>query len=660
MEPPHGIDINEHLDLIQMVAASMPRAKWLLSPDVFPQVQSEGWLGLYEALKKFDPAKGNPDKTVIQRFRIYAPNRIKNRISTWLEQAQWYDPLESYDNVAARPLTPGNYKGVTERPLTPGDYMGVAADLHEAKELMEKFWERLDKLPARLREVVLLVLARKSRKEIAAKLGKSEAAISMSLNLAKQKLRTGMRLAQQTPMNPQTIAEVDAQIDMLLPDAGNLALQRQPEETMSIAGFELERCIGTGGHAEVWRAKKHVQKPAKEQLVAIKRLLPQKETSPDAQRRFAREVRTASKLKHPNIVLFDDCVYDNGSLALVMEYVEGRNLAQLIAEGPLSRDAAIYVVEQVLTGLSHAHERGIVHRDIKPANILISRDGAVKVSDFGIAQAAVTHPTAVRPNVTQGTPDWMSPEHAVGSPVDERSDLFVVGRVLRVALRERLDTELGAYVKKLMRLAPEDRFQTAAEALEALPKCDHRRATRELMAHVRGEAMPVDEARPSVASLAPPSTAIVPPLHVVSAAQSATSRRATIAISVLAAIVLLLTWALVAQRWADDDETQSPVVESVSEPVPAVAPVAEPVPAVESVAEPPSVVVIRELREPRAQAPVSEPKRMKKRQVKRPLAQPVERSTERYIWPESDDEAISRVLNRPMPPNPYRNKRGTL
>ena len=82
MEPPHGIDINEHLDLIQMVAASMPRAKWLLSPDVFPQVQSEGWLGLYEALKKFDPAKGNPDKTVTQRFRIYAPNRIKNLLVT--------------------------------------------------------------------------------------------------------------------------------------------------------------------------------------------------------------------------------------------------------------------------------------------------------------------------------------------------------------------------------------------------------------------------------------------------------------------------------------------------------------------------------------------------------------------------------------------------
>jgi predicted Ser/Thr protein kinase len=367
-------------------------------------------------------------------------------------------------------------------------------------------------------------------KQIAAELGLSEAAVSKNRTLGVERLTAAVHRARKTPMRPQPVAADDAQIRMLFPVAANLALQRQFDETMSVAGFELERLIGTGGHAEVWLAKKRGA-AGSDRLVALKRLLPEWAASADAKRRFEKEVRTSSKLTHPNIVYYDTAVSDRGSLVLVMEYVDGRDVAQLMAERPFSRDAAVYLVEQVLAGLRHAHGRGIVHRDIKPSNILISRDGAVKVSDFGIAQAAVTHLALVRSDVTQGTPAWMSPEHATGSPVDERSDLFVVGRLLRAVLRERLDTELGAYVEKLMRPAPEDRFQSAGEALEALPECDHRRATRELAAYVRGEAIPVDEVRPSATSLAPPSTATVTSPHAVSVAQPPTSRWGTSAIA---------------------------------------------------------------------------------------------------------------------------------
>jgi RNA polymerase sigma factor (sigma-70 family) len=640
VERRHGIDINEHLDLIKIVAASMPRAKWLTSDDVFPQVQSEGWMAMHEALKNFDPSKGDPKKTLEQQFRTFASDYIRRAIAAWLLQAEWYDPLESYDDVAARPLTPGVYKGMTARPATPGDYMGVAADPHEARELVQKLREMLDKLPVRLREEVLRTLKGESGKDAAAEQGKSEAAISMSRNLAKQQLRTRMRLARQTPMKPKTVAEADAQIGML-------ALQRQPEETMSIEGYELEIPIGKGGHAEVWRAKKHVQKPAKEQLVAIKRLLPRWVGSEDAKRRFEREVRTASKLKHPNIVQFHDCLRDSGALLLVMEYIDGRNLAQLVEERPLSRDAAVYLVEQVLTGLGHAHERGIVHRDIKPSNILISRDGAVKVSDFGIAQAAVTHLTSVRKGETMGTSEWMSPEQEAGAKVDRRSDLYVVGRLLQTLLFGRLDDELSAFANRLREHLPKDRFQSAGEALEALPECHHRRATRELVAHVRGEAIPVDEVRPSTASLAPPSTASV--------AHPTTSRWATPAIALLAAVLLLLAGVLVGQLRTG----KRPVVESVAEPASAVAPTSESPPVVEPAPEPPSVVVSRELPEPRVQAPNPAPEPVKRRPVKRPSAQSTKRSAEgTHEIDSGDEEILRRILSSPMPPNPYRNKRG--
>jgi DNA-directed RNA polymerase specialized sigma24 family protein/predicted Ser/Thr protein kinase len=602
VERRHGIDINDHLDLIKIVAASMPGAKWLRSNDIWPQVQSEGWMAMHEALKNFEPSKGDPKKTLEQQFHTFASDYIREAIKAWRQQSEWYDPLESYDDVAARPMTPGFYKGVTARPPTPGDYMGVAGDLYEARELVQKLRVLLDRLPVGHSEVILQGLKGERGKEIAAEQGKSEPTIAKRRNLAKQKLIKGMRLARQTPMKPKTVAQADAQSGM---QDGNLALQTQLEEGMSIAGYELEIEIGKGGHAEVWRAKKHVQKPAKEQLVAIKRLLPRWVGSEEAKRRFEREVRTASKLSHPNIVQFHDCLSDSGALLLVMEYIDGRNLAQLVEERPLSRDAAVYLVEQVLAGLGHAHDRGIVHRDIKPSNILISREGAVKVSDFGIAQAAVTHLTLARKGETMGTSEWMSPEQKARAPVDERSDLYVVGLLFEALLFGRLDDELSAFATRLRAHLPKDRFQSAGEALEALPKCDHRQATRELMAHVRGEAIPAGETRPGTTSLAPPSTAAVTTPRAMPAVSPTTSRWRTAAIA-LAAALLLLAGAggvLVGQLWTDEAERQSlvaepvseapPAMEAASEPAPAVVPAQESVPTVGPVPEPPSVALAR-------------------------------------------------------------------
>jgi len=129
----------------------MPGAKWLLSDDIWPQVLSEGWLAMYDALKNFDPAKGDPRKTETQKFRTFANDYIEGRVLKLLKEAGWYESLESYDDIAARPLTPGIFKGVTARPLTPGDFMGVTNDPNEYNELMAMLREQIDKLPVRLR-----------------------------------------------------------------------------------------------------------------------------------------------------------------------------------------------------------------------------------------------------------------------------------------------------------------------------------------------------------------------------------------------------------------------------------------------------------------------------------------------------------------------------
>jgi RNA polymerase sigma factor (sigma-70 family) len=623
VEPRHGIDINEHLDLVGIVVASMPRAKWLRSDAVYPEVLSEGWLGLRDALRNFDPAKGRLETPLQQRFRSFAGDHVKGRIlkwqvRKWKEQAAAgrFEPLEDHYDIAVRPLTPG-------------DHMGLAADPVEAKELVRMMLEVLDELPPRVRDDFLRSLEGWKGKEIAADRGLTEAAISQSRTRSLEKVRAGVHRALQTPMKPKTVAEVDAQIDMLFPVVANLALQRQQfKETMSIDGFEVDSLIGEGGHAEVWLARKRGA-AGSDRLVALKRLLPERTTSNEAKRRFEKEVRTSSKLTHQNIVYYDTCVCDNGLLVLVMEYIDGRDLAQLMDERTLSRDTAVYLIDQVLAGLRHAHGRGIVHRDIKPSNILVSRDGAVKVSDFGLAQAAVTHPTAVRSGVTLGTRNWMSPEHEAGERVDERSDLFAVGLVLRAVLPDRLDAELKAYVEKLTCPAPEDRFQSALEALEALPKCDHRQATRELAAYVQGEAIPVDEARPSGASLAPPSTAPVTSPHAVLVTQPASGRWVTNPIALLVALLLLFVGAtgmLVGQLWSDEGEMQGSVAEVGSKPAPAVAPVSVPAGVLEEPEdEPPQTP------KPSVQQPASRP--AKRKRAKRPPAQSTKNSTEKI--PES-------------------------
>jgi eukaryotic-like serine/threonine-protein kinase len=190
--------------------------------------------------------------------------------------------------------------------------------------------------------------------------------------------------------------------------------------------YRIGERIGGGGMALVYRAEDL-------QLgrdVAVKVLRGQFGSDEDFIRRFRREAQNAASLSHPNVVQIYDVGQDQDQYYIVMELVEGKTLKALIQEqGPLPVTEAARIAMEVLAALSHAHANRIVHRDIKPHNILISKDGRVKVTDFGIARATTTD-TVTHTGSIMGSAHYFSPEQANGQPTGERSDIYSVGIVL--------------------------------------------------------------------------------------------------------------------------------------------------------------------------------------------------------------------------------------
>ena len=200
--------------------------------------------------------------------------------------------------------------------------------------------------------------------------------------------------------------------------------------------YEILDKIGEGGMGVVYKARDtHLDR-----LVAIKFLPPDKITDPERRARFVREAKAASALHHPNIVTIHDVASDSGHDFIVMEYVAGKTLGQLIGRKGLKLNDAIRYGIQIADALARAHAAGIVHRDIKPSNILVDELGAVRIVDFGLAKLTESAParegaTLALSAKTEdgriiGTASYMSPEQAEGKPVDARSDVFSFGAVL--------------------------------------------------------------------------------------------------------------------------------------------------------------------------------------------------------------------------------------
>jgi serine/threonine-protein kinase len=189
--------------------------------------------------------------------------------------------------------------------------------------------------------------------------------------------------------------------------------------------YELGRPLGTGGMGEVVEA--YDRKLGRR--VAIKRLRAEL-GDPRALERFAREVRAAAALTHPNLVTVFDVGDDAGHPYFVMELVEGRTLAAAIGAGPLAVDESARIADAVLAGLAAAHRAGLVHRDVKPANVLLGHAGSIKLTDFGIARAV--HDATASLTATGevlGTPTYLAPEQAQGRSVPP-TDLYAVGVLL--------------------------------------------------------------------------------------------------------------------------------------------------------------------------------------------------------------------------------------
>ena len=339
------------------------------------------------------------------------------------------------------------------------------------------------------------------------------------------------------------------------------------------ARYRIGDRLGAGGMAEVFSATM-IGAEGFARRVAIKRVLPGLSQIPAFAAMFVAEARIASRLSHPNIVSVLDFARDaEQRLYLVMEYVDGKDLASLLATGAIEPGLAIFVLVELLHALGYAHDlpegdalsapaiagdaapavgTGVIHRDISPQNLLLGYEGAVKISDFGLAKVRAAS-GCVRSETVRGKPSYMSPEQAAGDPLDGRSDLYAAGVMLWEMLADRplftgtpreivnqvmfrgvappsrfrgaVPADLEAVAMTLLACRREDRYPTAGAAIEALLRCaDAPRDGRGALVRLLAARFPAaggrgprgivaasePRGRDPVTVAAPPSAAVVP------------------------------------------------------------------------------------------------------------------------------------------------------
>lgn len=195
-------------------------------------------------------------------------------------------------------------------------------------------------------------------------------------------------------------------------------------EGETIGSYRIIEQLGQGGMATVYKA----YHPSLDRYVAIKALHPAFQEDPNFLARFQREARVVAKLEHPNIAPIFDFAEHEGRPYLVIKYIEGETLKARMSRGPLSVDEILKVIEAVGAGLFHAHKQGILHRDVKPSNVLLSNEGGIFLADFGLARIAQAGESTISSDMLLGTPQYISPEQAVGKrELDEGTDIYSFG-----------------------------------------------------------------------------------------------------------------------------------------------------------------------------------------------------------------------------------------
>ena len=207
----------------------------------------------------------------------------------------------------------------------------------------------------------------------------------------------------------------------------------------TIGNYEILDKLGAGGMGVVWKARD----TRLDRLVAIKMLPAEKAADPERKRRFVLEAKAASALNHPNIITIHDISCEGGMDFIVMEYVRGKPLDQVIPRKGLRLNEVLNYAIQIADAMARAHGAGIVHRDLKPGNIMITDDGLVKVLDFGLVKevssvSPETSMATIPGQMALGTPAYMAPEMALGEPVDGRADIYALGCVAYYLLTGQL------------------------------------------------------------------------------------------------------------------------------------------------------------------------------------------------------------------------------
>jgi serine/threonine protein kinase len=214
-------------------------------------------------------------------------------------------------------------------------------------------------------------------------------------------------------------------VEGVLRDAPTAGEAPDPWIGRTVAHYEILDRIGAGGMGVIYRARDVTL----DRIVALKFIAPELRRDPEVERRFLHEARAASALDHPNICAIHEIApADDGRLYIVMAAYQGETLRARLGQGPLSVQEALDIGEQIARALAAAHERGIVHRDVKPDNVFLTRDGVIKLLDFGLARTADSRMSG--PGAVEGTVAYMSPEQAGGERADERSDVWSLGVIL--------------------------------------------------------------------------------------------------------------------------------------------------------------------------------------------------------------------------------------
>jgi serine/threonine-protein kinase len=354
---------------------------------------------------------------------------------------------------------------------------------------------------------------------------------------------------------------------------------------VSIGRFQIQEVLGRGGMGEVYKAFD----PTLQRTVAVKTVRPDIDR-PEYLDRMMREAQACARLSHPNIVTVFEAGQDNGVVYIAMEYLQGKNLADVLETQLLSVEEKVRILSKVLEALHHAHDLNVVHRDIKPSNIHLQSDGTIKLMDFGLARVLVADTLTASGNVL-GTPHYASPEQLRGEAVDCRTDIYSTGVMAYEMLTGRrpfepdnesissvilkviqqpaapMDTDLSrtlpeieSIVARAMAKAPADRYQSADEMRRALVNFLEQSKARITALESRGGSTVIRSASAETASVIATGITAAPP------APSSTSK--TMMWAGGAAAAVLVGVLLVAAPSRSMEEPSSTALDTTAAPSP--------------------------------------------------------------------------------------------